>query len=92
MHGPPWLRASEATRIRRRQINGLERLGAHGLGRLGRATGVLIGVLNGLGRPLYAPIGANNELRMHDYPPYPIEVFNRAAGVSLRKRDTGRFG
>jgi hypothetical protein len=37
MHGSPWLRASEATRVRRRQINGLERLG--------RAIGVLIGVL-----------------------------------------------
>src|SRR5262249_29488165 len=33
MYGSPWLRASEATRIRRRQINGL--------GRLGRATGAL---------------------------------------------------
>src|SRR6516225_4516313 len=37
MHGSPWLRASEATRVRRRQINGLDRLG--------RAIGVLIGVL-----------------------------------------------
>jgi hypothetical protein len=35
MHGSPWLRASEETKIRRRQINGL----------LGRAIGVLIGVL-----------------------------------------------
>jgi hypothetical protein len=37
MHGSPWLRASEVIRVRRRQINGLERLG--------RAIGVLIGVL-----------------------------------------------
>src|SRR5262249_17181796 len=32
-HGSPWLRASEATRVRRRQINGL--------GRFGRVIGVL---------------------------------------------------
>jgi hypothetical protein len=69
MHGSPWLRASEATRVRRRQINGLERLE--------RAIGVLIGALdfalgkisvlefalNGLVRPSHAAIGANNELR-----------------------------
>src|SRR5207245_9490859 len=33
MHGSPWLRASEATRVRRRQIDGP--------GRLGRAIGAL---------------------------------------------------
>jgi hypothetical protein len=38
MHGSPWLRASEANRVRRRQSNGLDE-------RLGRAIGVLIGVL-----------------------------------------------
>src|SRR6266446_2525024 len=50
--------------------------------RLG-GIGVLIGValLNGLGRPSYASIGANNELRMHDYPLYPVEVLNRAADI-----------
>src|SRR5215467_8542949 len=97
MHGSPWLRASEATRIRRRQINGLMVvMGAALAIELWRAAGliqasperlggiaVLIGValLNGLGRPSYASIGANNELRMHDYPLYPIEVLNRAADV-----------
>src|SRR5207245_8376367 len=59
MHGSPWLRASEATRVRRRQINGL-------VERLGRAIGFLIGalefaLLNGFGRPSYASIGPSNE-------------------------------
>src|SRR6266436_8747392 len=87
VHGSPWLRASEATRVRRRQINGLERLG--------RAIGVLIGVLEfalgkigvlefaaiGIAQPSWASIGANG--RMHDFPHYPIEVLNRAAGVFM---------
>jgi hypothetical protein len=70
MHGSPWLRASEATRVRRRQIKGLERLG--------RAIGVLIGVLEfALGK-----IGVLDELgAMHDFPHYPPEVLNRAARI-----------
>jgi hypothetical protein len=86
MHGSPWLRASEATRVRRRQINGLERLG--------RAIGVLIGVLEfalgkigvlefaaiGIAQPSWASIGANGQM-MHDFPHYPVEVLNRAARI-----------
>src|SRR5262249_38167492 len=84
MHGSPWLRASEATRVRRRQINGLERLG--------RAIGVLIdglkcgrrkiGVLElaaiGSTQPSWASIGVNG---MHDFPHDPTEVLNRAADI-----------
>jgi len=46
-----------------------------------RLGGIGVALLNGLGRPSYASIGANNELRMHDYPLYPLEVLNRAAGI-----------
>ena len=85
MHGSPWLRASEATRVRRRQINGLDE-------RLGRAIGVLefalgkIGVLEfaaiGIAQPSLASIGANGQIeRRHDYPHYPLEVLNRAARI-----------
>ena len=50
MHGSPWLRASEVTRVRRRQIDGQ---------RLGRAIGVLIGVfaLGKIGVLEFAAIG-----------------------------------
>src|SRR5262249_6492498 len=51
MHGSPWLRASEATRVRR-QINGLERLG-RAIGAIERNT-----LVNGLGRA----IGTRNTL------------------------------
>src|SRR6516164_8743842 len=38
-------------------------------------------LLNGLVRPSHAAICANNELRMHDFMHYPIEVLNRAARI-----------
>jgi hypothetical protein len=89
MHGSPWLRASEATRVRRRQINGLERLG--------RAIGVLIGVLEfalgkigvlefaaiGIAQPSWASIGANGQM-MHDFPHYPIEVLTLATYMDVK--------
>jgi hypothetical protein len=75
------LGANDWRRGKRRQVNGLERLG--------RAIGVLIGVLEfalgkigvlefaaiGSAQPSWASIGANG---MHDFPHEPTEVLNRA--------------
>src|SRR5215813_14742590 len=84
MHGSPWLRASEATRVRRRQINGL-----------GRAIGVLIGVLEfALGKIGVVGVAYVDRQRlaqnsstvlppfnMHNLAHYPTEVLNRAARI-----------
>ena len=75
MHGSPWLRASEATRVRRRQNVEVGRLGDGGLG----DGGIFIGV--------FSDVHVLNELLglQHDLAHNPLEVSYRAAGV-LRMR------
>jgi hypothetical protein len=80
MHGSPWLRASEATRVRRRQNVEVGRLGDGGLGDGGLGDGgIFIGV--------FSDVRVLNELLglQHDLAHNPLEVSYRAAGV-LRMR------
>jgi len=76
MHGSPWLRASEATRVRRRQNVEVGRLGDGGLGDGGLGDGgIFIGV--------FSDVRVLNELLglQHDLAHNPLEVSDRAAGI-----------
>ena len=102
MHGSPWLRASEAIKVKRRQNVEVGRLGDGGLGDGGLGDGGIfigvfalgkIGVLEfatiGIAQPSWASIGANGQM-MHDLPHYPFEVLNRAARIRSHSFHVGR--